>query len=110
MKPILFSGMSFFGGTIETSLAQLAQSQRTAAEGKDRERALGESARRASDSVTLKVAGLEDVSAVRGSENDDLEEKDRQHRHPQGDDGSFDDQNDDADHPEDQPPTIDIKA
>ena len=109
MKPILFSGMSFFGGTIETSLAQLAQSQRTAAEGKDRERALGESARRASDSVTLKVAGLEDVSAVRGSENDDLEEKDRQHHRESGD-GSSDEHNDDREHPEDQPPMIDIKA
>ena len=102
--------MSFFGGTIETSLAQLAQSQRTAAEGKDRERALGESARRASDSVTLKVAGLEHVSAVRGSENDDLEEKDRRHHHHQGEGGSFDEQDDGGEHPEDQPPMIDIRA
>jgi hypothetical protein len=110
MKPILFSGMSFFGGIIETSLAHLAQAQRTAAEGKDRERALGESARRASDSVTLKVAGLEHLSAVRGSENDDLEEKERRQNDQTRDDGSSDEREDGGDPSEDRPPMIDIRA
>jgi hypothetical protein len=99
--------MSFFGGIIETSLAHLAQTQRTAAEGKDRERALGESARRSGDSVTLKVAGLEDVSAVRNSENDDLEEKGRRKRR-QSDDADSPEEGDDPS--EDRPPTIDIRA
>ncbi len=101
--------MSFFGGTIETSLAQLAQTQRTAAEGRDRERARGESARRASDSVTLKVAGLEHVSAVRGSENDDLEEKERRQEHPSRRDGSTRKEGSD-DTTEGGSPQIDIKA
>ncbi|MDG2029853.1 MAG: hypothetical protein P8J45_02495 [Phycisphaerales bacterium] len=99
--------MSFFGGIIETSLAHLAQTQRTAAEGKDRERALGESARRAGDSVTLKVAGLEHVSAVRNSENDDLEEKERR-KHRQSRDGDSPEEGED---PLDGcPPKIDIRA
>lgn len=98
--------MSFFGGIIETSLAQLAQTQRTAAEGRDRERARSESARRSGDSVTLKVAGLEDVAAVRGSENDDLEEKDRgQRRRSPERDRSPSDESVDED-----PPRIDLRA
>ena len=101
--------MSFFGGIIETSLAQLAQTQRTAAEGRDRERARSESARRSGDSVTLKVAGLEHVSAVRGSENDDLEEKNRGRDQPARRDRSA--RNEGSDDPSDGPsPKIDIKA
>jgi hypothetical protein len=103
--------MSFIGGPIEASLAQLAQAQRSAAEGRDREKASSESARRASDSVTLKVAGLEDVSAVRRNENDDLEEREERENAPGKDsrrEGRQDEHaGDDGDPP---PPTIDIRA
>lgn len=72
--------MSFIGGPIESSMAQLAQAQQLAAEGRDRERAASESARRAGDSVRLRVAGLEDPAAVRGGKNDDLEKGKRERR------------------------------
>ena len=84
MEPILSIAMSFIGGPIETSMAQLAQAQQTAAEGRDRERAASESARRAGDSVKLRVAGLEHPAAVRGGENDDLEKGKRDRRKKQG--------------------------
>lgn len=72
--------MSFIGGPIEASMAQLAQAQQAAAEGRDRERAASESARRAGDSVRLRVAGLEHPGAVRGGDNDDLEKGKRERR------------------------------
>ena len=72
--------MSFIGGGIEASLAQLAQVQQAAAQGKDRERAAGESARRASDSVLLRVAGLEHSDAVRKAANDDSEREKKKKR------------------------------
>lgn len=72
--------MSFIGGGIEASLAQLAQVQQAAAEGKDRERAAGESARRASDSVLLRVAGLDDSNAIRKVKNDEFERRNRKRR------------------------------
>jgi len=72
--------MSFIGGGIEASLAQLAQVQQAAAEGKDRERAAGESARRASDSVLLRVAGLDDSNATRKVKNDEFERRNRKRR------------------------------
>ena len=100
--------MSFIGGPIEASLAQLAQAQRSAAEGRDREKASSESARRASDSVTLKVAGLEDVSAVRRNENDDLEERENAPGKDARREGRQDEQA--ADDGDPAPPTIDIRA
>ena len=72
--------MSFIGGGIEASLAQLAQVQRVAAESKDRERASSESARRVADSVRLRVGGIEHLDAPRRADNDDLEKKDRRKR------------------------------
>ena len=98
--------MSFIGGPIEASLAQLAQAQRSAAEGRDRERAASESARRSSDSVLIKVAGLEHPAAVRNSENDDLEKKRR--RHSPGKQSGVDDQDED-DSNEDRD-SLDIRA
>jgi hypothetical protein len=100
--------MSFIGGPIEASLAQLAQAQRSAAEGRDREKASSESARRASDSVTLKVAGLEHVSSVRRNENDDLEERED----ARGRDSRREDPQDEHAADEGDPPsrTIDIRA
>ena len=100
--------MSFIGGPIEASLAQLAQAQRSAAEGRDREKASSESARRASDSVTLKVAGLEDVSAVRRNENDDLEERENAPGNDSRREGRQDEHAGDDGNP--PPPTIDIRA
>jgi hypothetical protein len=100
--------MSFIGGPIEASLAQLAQAQRSAAEGRDREKASSESARRASDSVTLKVAGLEDVSAVRRNENDDLEERENAPGKDSRREGRQDEHAGDDGNP--PPPTIDIRA
>ena len=100
--------MSFIGGPIEASLAQLAQAQRSAAEGRDREKASSESARRASDSVTLKVAGLEHVSAVRRNENDDLEDQREGRRKHHGRDAREQDagtEGDDA-----SSPAIDLRA
>ena len=102
--------MSFFSGTIETSLAQLAQTQRTAAEGRDRERARSETARRASDSVTLRVAGLEHPAAVRGSENDDLEEQDRRPPQQRGGQDRVTPEQGDLSTPEGGSPPIDLKA
>jgi len=99
--------MSFIGGPIETSLAQLAQAQRSAAEGRDRERAASESARRSGDSVMLRVAGLEHPAAVRSTENDDLEKKRR--RRSTSRDGTGDSSVDPDDAPEDRD-SLDIRA
>lgn len=84
--PMKQVAMSFIGGGIEASLAQLAQVQQAAAEGKDRERAASESARRASDSVLLRVAGLEHPGAVRKGDNDDLERRHKKKRKRQSED------------------------
>ena len=96
--------MSFIGSGIESSLAQLAQVQRSAAESKDRERASSDSARRVADSVRLRVGGIEHIDAVRRADNDDLEKKHsgkrRKRRSGNGSDGP-----DDQDHP-----TIDVTA
>ena len=59
--------MSIIGGGLESALAQLAQAQQSVAKDKDRERAASESSRRISDSVRLRVAGVEEADAVRGS-------------------------------------------
>ncbi len=53
------------GGGLESALAQLAQAQQSVAKDKDRERAASESSRRISDSVRLRVAGVEEADAVR---------------------------------------------
>ena len=73
-------------------MAQLAQAQQSAAEGRDRERAASESARRAGDSVRLKVAGLEHPGAVRGGDNDDLEKgkRDRRKKRKKNENGEHD--------------------
>ena len=99
--------MSFIGGPIEASLAQLAQAQRSAAEGRDRERAASESARRSGDSVMLKVAGLEHPSAVRSTENDDLEKKRR--RRSAMKNAENDDSGEDGGSPDDRD-SLDIRA
>ena len=59
------------GGGLENALAQLAQAQQSVAKSKDRERAASESSRRISDSVRLRVAGVEEADAVRKSGQDD---------------------------------------
>lgn len=96
--------MSFIGGGIEASLAQLAQVQRSAAESKDRERASSGSARRVADSVRLRVGGIEHLDAPRRADNDDLEKKRRGKRQKQGDQAPSDD-SDDSGHP-----SIDLTA
>ena len=93
--------MSFFGG-IESSLASLAQVQRSVAESKDRERASSASARRVADSVRLRVGGVEHPDAVRGSNNDDLEER----PFDRGQDSAAEDQ----DGPDEDRPSIDLTA
>lgn len=99
--------MPFIGGGIETSLAQLAQVQRVAAEGKDRERAAGESARRAADSVQLRVAGVENAAAARKPNNDDLED-DQERRKKSRKNAS--DSTDDHGVDEQPKPSIDLRA
>lgn len=99
--------MSFIGGPIESSMAQLAQAQQAAAEGRDRERAASESARRAGDSVRLRVAGLDHPGAVRGGDNDDLEKGKREGRKKR----DSDEQDADPEASENpQPPKIDVRA
>lgn len=58
------------GGGLESALAQLAQAQQSVAKEKDRERAASESSRRISDSVRLRVAGVEEADAVRAAGRD----------------------------------------
>lgn len=101
--PIEQVAMSFIGGGIEASLAQLAHVQQAAAEGKDRERAASESARRTSDSVLLRVAGLEHPGAARKADNDDLEQGKHKRRRKQKED-------DEADGKEPEHPIIDVRA
>ena len=99
--------MSFIGGPIEASMAQLAQAQQAAAEGRDRERAASESARRAGDSVRLRVAGLDHPGAVRGGDNDDLEKGKRERRRKR----DSDEQDAEPESLEDSPPKkIDVRA
>ena len=65
------------GGGLENALAQLAQAQQSVAKSKDRERAANESSRRISDSVRLRVAGVEEADAVRKSGPDDQQSQRR---------------------------------
>ena len=67
--------MSMIGGGLENALAQLAQAQQSVAKSKDRERAASESSRRISDSVRLRVAGVEEADAVRKSAREDQESR-----------------------------------
>ena len=99
--------MPFIGGGIETSLAQLAQAQRVAAEGKDRERAAGESARRAADSVQLRVAGVENAASARKPNNDDLEDE---HKRRKNSRKNASDSTDDRGVDEQPKPSIDLRA
>ena len=69
--------MSMIGGGLENALAQLAQAQQSVAKSKDRERAASESSRRISDSVRLRVAGVEEADAVRKSDREDQESQHR---------------------------------
>lgn len=88
-------------------MAQLAQAQQAAAEGRDRERAASESARRAGDSVRLRVAGLDHPGAVRGGDNDDLEKGKRERRRKR----DSDEQDAESESLEDSPPKkIDVRA
>lgn len=65
--------MSMIGGGLENALAQLAQAQQSVAKSKDRERAASESSRRISDSVRLRVAGVEEADALRKPGREDQE-------------------------------------
>lgn len=70
--------MSVIGSPLETSIVQAVQAQQTASKARDRQRAIGESARRFADIIDLRVAGVETAEAVRplpqnGSEQADQE-------------------------------------
>jgi hypothetical protein len=72
--------MSLSGSPISGSIVQAAQAQQVAARGKDRQRAIDESARRFEDLVDLSVAGTETGQAIRRvpenqSEQADAEEQ-----------------------------------
>ncbi|HAW95380.1 MAG TPA: hypothetical protein DCX60_03800 [Phycisphaerales bacterium] len=86
--------MSIIGGGLESSLAQLAQAQQSVAKDKDRERAASESSRRISDSVRLRVAGVEEADAVRGSGRDGHHSEHHEH-------GAREDNESKSDSPED---------
>jgi hypothetical protein len=80
--------MSIIGSPLETSVLQAAQAQQTASKARDRQRAVGESARRFADVVDLRVAGVESAEAVRGLPRNDsgqAEQDDRgEERQPPG--------------------------
>ena len=64
--------MSTIGSPIETSLLQTTQAQQKAARTRDRERAeASERSRRIADLVELRVAGVEEASAVRPASTND---------------------------------------
>jgi len=90
------------GGGLENALAQLAQAQQSVAKSKDRERAASESSRRISDSVHLKVAGVEEADAVRrsGRDDQDSQPEERDHEEQPSDESADHAHSDDlADHP-----------
>lgn len=69
--------MSSIGGNpgpIQGSFAQAAQAQQSAAKSRDSEKAASERGRRLADLLDLRVAGIEDIDAVRATPENDSEE------------------------------------
>jgi len=98
--------MSLIGNPIHTALVQTAQAQQQASKARDKEqRAQTDSARRFRDQVDLRVAEVEDASALRGLPGNESEQAEDEHRrqateHPA--------RNQDSD--DDERPAIDLTA
>ena len=92
--------MSLIGSPAETSLLQTAQAAQVAAKTRQMERAVSEDGRRLRDILDLRVAGVEEVEAVRKlPKNDSGEAEHEHHGQQEGEDRAHEDR-----------PHIDVQA